>query len=179
VFLPIAAAEAADQIGKGGAYTNPVGEGLGMGDPFVVRYGQTYYLTGTTDTGGGFRLWSSANLVDWTPLGFAYRRGQGAWGEKSFWAPELFRHRDRHYLIYSASRGNADGDKAGFRICLAAADSPAGPYHDIHAPWCDPGYSCIDGHVFVDEDGTAYLYFAKVGVLEGPERKPIFDSAFL
>jgi len=171
VFLPIGAAEAADQIGKGDAYTNPVGEGLEMGDPFVVRYGQTYYLTGTTDPGGGFRLWSAANLIDWTPLGFAYRRGQSAWGEKSFWAPEMFRYRDRYYLVYSASRENADGDKVGFRICLAAADSPAGPYQDVHAPWCDPGYSCIDGHVFVDEDGTAYLYFAKVGVLEGPERK--------
>ena len=167
VFLALGAAGAADPPDQGGTYTNPVGEGLEMGDPFVVRYGQTYYLTGTTDSRSGFRLWSSTNLVDWTPRGFAYRRGQGTWGEGAFWAPELFHHGDRYYLVYSAHREDADGDKAGFRICLAEADRPTGPYHDVHAPWCDPGDSCIDGHVFVDEDGTAYLYFAKVGVLEG------------
>jgi len=152
-------------------YTNPVGEGLLMGDPFAVRYDGAYYLTGTTDAGRGFRLWSSPDLVHWKPLGFAYTRGEGSWGERSFWAPELFRYRDRYYLVYSANRKDADAGKAGFRICLAAAEKPAGPYTDVHAPWCDPGYSCIDGHVFVDADGAAYLYFAKVGVVREPKLK--------
>ena len=48
-------------------YTNPVGEGLLMGDPFVARYGGTYYLTGTTDAGKGFRLvvcpWKNAKAT--------------------------------------------------------------------------------------------------------------------
>jgi len=171
VFLSIGAAAEAHGPSKGDTYTNPVGVGLEMGDPFVVRYGQTYFLTGTTDPGNGFRLWSSANLVDWTPRGFAYRRDQSSWGEGAFWAPELFQYRDRYYLVYSANRRDADGGEAGFRICLAAANDPAGPYRDVHAPWCDPGYPCIDGHVFVGRDGTAYLYFAKVGVTEEPERK--------
>ena len=170
-LLPIGAAGQAHEPVEGDTYTNPVGAGLRMGDPFVVRYGRTYYLTGTTDSGSGFRLWSSANLVDWTPGGFAYRRGRNGWGERSFWAPELFHYGDRYYLVYSANRKDADGDKAGFRVCLAVADGPAGPYRDVHAPWCDPGYSCIDGHVFADRDGTAYLYFAKVGVVEQPKRK--------
>jgi beta-xylosidase len=142
-----------------------------MGDPFVVRYGKTYYLTGTTDAGKGFRLWSSSNLVDWKPRGFAYTRGKGSWGERSFWAPELFRHRNRYYLVYSANRKDVNDGKGGFRICLAVADRPAGPYRDLYAPWCDPGYSCIDGHVFIDSDGTAYLYLAKVGVIRKPKFK--------
>lgn len=165
------AASRAAEPSTGETYTNPVGEELWMGDPFVVRYGGTYYLTGTTDSGTGFRIWSSANLVDWTPRGFAYQRGRESWGDKAFWAPELFRHQGRYYLVYSASRRDANDGKPGFRICLGAADTPVGPYRDVHAPWCDPGYSCIDGHVFVDADGTAYLYFAKVGVQEEPGRK--------
>ena len=166
----IAAAEAADSPKAVGTYTNPVGRGILMGDPFAAHYGRTYYLTGTTDAGRGFRLLTSANLVDWAPGGFALQRGEGSWGQRDFWAPELFRHRGRYYLVYSASRKETADGKPGFRICLAAAEKPAGPYRDVHAPWCDPGYPCIDGHVFVDRDGAAYLYFAKVGVI----RKPTF-----
>jgi len=152
-------------------YTNPVGGEIRMGDPFVVRYGETYYLTGTTDSGRGFRMWTSRNLVDWTPVGFVYEKTDQTWGTGSFWAPELFQYRGRYYLIYSASRKGDDGEGPGFRVCLAVADEPTGPYRDLHAPFADPGDPCIDGHVFVDEDGTPYLYYAKVGVRREPTFK--------
>ena len=142
-------------------FTNPVG-GLRMGDPFVARYGDAYHLTGTTDVGRGFRLWTSPNLVDWTPRGFAYERGNGAWGTRAFWAPELFEHAGRYHLAYSASN-TAPGDGPAFRLCLAVADRPEGPYADLHTPWCDDGHPAIDAHVFVDADATPYLYYARVG----------------
>jgi hypothetical protein len=34
-------------------------------------------------------------------------------------------------------------------IGLAVADRPEGPFTDLHAPWFDPGYSTIDGHLLV------------------------------
>jgi len=152
-------------------YTNPVGAGVRMGDPFVARFGETYYLTGTTDAGAGFRHWTSPDLVTWREGGFLYRRDDRSWGRGSFWAPELFTRDGRYYLVYSSSGPARAGAKPEFRVCLAVADEPAGPYRDLHAPWCDPGRACIDGHVFQDTDGRAYLYYARVGVQEHPVHK--------
>ena len=150
-----------------GNYTNPVGGDIRMGDPFVLKHEGRYYLVGTT-AGDGFKCWRSEDLVNWQPLGYAYQRNEDSWGRSSFWAPELFRYRDRFYMVYSASR---DKDQ-GYRICLAAAERPEGPYRDVSTPWCDVGWSSIDGHVFTDEDGTPYLYFARVGVVGEPWAEP-------
>ncbi len=47
------------------------------------------------------------------------------------------------------------------------SDKPEGPYRDLYAPWFDPGYSAIDGHIFVDYDGRPYLYFSRNGAKDG------------
>ena len=35
-----------------------------------------------------------------------------------------------------------------------------GPYEDLHAPWFDQGYSAIDSHIFVDDEGGRAIYMA-------------------
>ena len=36
---------------------------------------------------------------------------------------------------------------------------PEGPFIDVHnGPMFDFGYAAIDGHVFIDDDGTKYFY---------------------
>lgn len=152
-------------------YTNPVGGEIRMGDPFVKRYGDVYYLTGTTQ-GGGFQYWTSPDLVNWTHQGKLFEFAEASWGERSFWAPELFSHGGKYYLAYSAARG-ARGQGPGFRLCLAVSDHPGGPYRDLHAPWCDRGVPVIDAHVFFDADGTPYLYYSEVGVRRGERTKLI------
>ena len=152
-------------------YTNPIGEGNKMGDPFVIKYENTYYLTGTTNSNDGFRIWSSSNLVNWEPHEYAYQAATDAWGKNSFWAPELFRKDDKYYLAYSVNKPKGNSKDANFRLCLAVSDKPEGPYKDIYTPWCDFGDSVIDAHVFIDDDGKVYLYYAKVGVIFQPKFK--------
>jgi beta-xylosidase len=79
----------------------------------------------------------------------------------------VVRYRGRFYMVYSCEGRDRE---AGFRLCLAASDRPEGPFTDVHAPWLDTGWSCIDADLFVDEDGTPYLSFDKVGVVREPER---------
>ncbi len=150
------------QIGEA-TYTNPVGGDILMGDPFVLRHGGVYYLYGTT---WPFKAWRSRDLVHWRPLGAVYRWGDDSWGRRSFWAPEVFAYRGRFYMAFSSARDPEEG----FRLCLAVADAPEGPFREMHAPWCDVGWSCIDAHVFLDDGAVPYLYFARVGVLEPPEQ---------
>lgn len=40
------------------------------------------------------------------------------------------------------------------------------------APWLDIGWSCIDGHIFINRDGTPYVFFARVRVIGKPWKRP-------
>ncbi|MEM6314654.1 MAG: glycoside hydrolase family 43 protein [Planctomycetota bacterium] len=141
-------------------YTNPIGD-LRMGDPFVARFGDRYVLTGTTHANRGFAAWTSEDLLDWTPAGMLLEREEDGWADGAYWAPELFAYRDRYWLAYSARSVRAEGTPR-FRLALAVADAPTGPYTDVATPWFDDGRAAIDAHVFIDGD-TPYLFFARVG----------------
>ncbi|MBA7590349.1 hypothetical protein ES708_32464 [subsurface metagenome] len=66
-------------------------------------------------------------------------------------------------MIYSCQKKGIPEGTVHFRICLAVSGNPEGTFEDIRTPLFDNGWSCIDGNIFVDDDGTPYLYFAKVG----------------
>ncbi len=74
------------------------------------------------------------------------------WAEKQFWAPDAAFKNGTYYLVFPAK------DKQGvFRIGAASSKSPTGPF--IAQPKPIEGSFSIDPCVFVDDDGTAYLYF--------------------
>lgn len=147
-------------------YTNPVSDTpLQMGDPFVLQHGDKYFLFGTNASNEGFKCWESPDLVQWTPKGWAYQETDASWAKSHYWAPEVKEYRGKFYLTYSAMPKSADTPR--LLIALAVSDKPAGPYTDLFAPWFDFGYSAIDGHIFVDDDGKPYLYFSRNGVQDG------------
>lgn len=138
-------------------YTNPVRPPASIADPFVLADDGDYYLYGTS-AGDGFKVWKSDDLLHWDSLGYAFRKKEDSWGQGSFWAPEVIHYRGAYYMIYSAK----GPEEVGLRLCLAVAEQPAGPFHDLYAPLFDRGFSCIDGHLFVD-GGQVYLYYEMVG----------------
>ena len=148
-----------------GTYCNPVSDTIFAADPFVLFYDGTYYLYATSAS-DGFKYWTSQNLSDWEEKGYAFRKTDNSWGKGSFWAPEVIYYNNKFYMVYSAS-GKTMFDK-GMRICIAASDKPGGPFTDIFAPLFDFGFSCIDGHIFVDTDAKPYLYYEMVGAVGEP-----------
>src|SRR5215218_7013562 len=82
-------------------YANPLD--VILADPFVLRQGDTYYLYGTTDAKLGFRVFTSSNLIDWRERGFAFHKKRSDFGNRNFWAPEVFEHKGKFYLHYTAS----------------------------------------------------------------------------
>lgn len=129
-----------------------------IGDPFVLRapYGTYYcYATSAQD---GFKAWTSDDLVHWTDMGYVYQRKADSWGESDFWAPEVVLHHGKYFMHYSARWSK----NQSLRLGVAVADSPAGPFVDLfNHPMFDFGYAAIDGHVFFDEDGRTYFYYAR------------------
>lgn len=149
-------------------YTNPVGGVTRIGDPFVLLHKGEYYLYATS-AGDGFRYWKSPDLVNWTPGGYAYKRQEDSWGKRTYWAPEVVYYKGMFYMAFSC-QGTESG-KFSARICIAISDRPDGPFRDLHMPHFDYGYSCIDAHIFVDDDEIPYLYYAKVGPLDEKWKK--------
>ena len=148
-------------------YRNPLK--VDIGDPYVLREsGSSYYIYGT---GGGdkgsktaFPAFRSSNLVDWQPVGEVFVRDpETAWCTDDFWAPEVYAISGKFYMFYSAQwRHNPTNEEENFRIGVAVADKPAGPFKDIrNEPLFDPGYPIIDADVLFDTDGKAYLYYSR------------------
>ena len=79
-----------------------------------------------------------------------------------FWAPECYEIDGIYYLFYSADwKVNPTGALENFRIGVARASTPSGPFTDISDhPIFDPGYPIIDANVFA-EDGRYYLYYSR------------------
>lgn len=135
-----------------------------LGDPYILKASDgKYYMVGTGGVKDGFKMYSSPDLKRWKDEGRIYRGNTvDSWGIAKFWAPELYEHNGRFYLLFSADwRVNPTNELENFRIGLAVSDSPAGPYTDLYnRPIFDPGYPVIDGNLLF-EDEKVYLYFSR------------------
>jgi len=157
-----------------------------LADPFVLLASDgVYYMYGTsTNSGGGFPVYYSADLVNWTSGGpWAYTNRRTNWAYRDFWAPEVVERNGNFYMFYSAREFGTDRSHIG----LAVSGSPLGPFIDERGmPLLDLDYENIDGHVFIDEDGRIYMYYsrdARENIVNGIHRSDIYavelDQNFL
>jgi beta-xylosidase len=146
-------------------YQNPLP--VAFGDPFILHdpADGKFYMYGT---GGGardgFGVYVSPDLASWNYAGQVYQGNtDDSWCIASFWAPEAYKMGGRYYLFYSAQwRDNPTNELENFRIGIAVADKPTGPFRDLrNGPLFDPGYPIIDANLFVDDDGRHYLYYSR------------------
>ncbi|RKX40165.1 MAG: hypothetical protein DRP64_13095, partial [Verrucomicrobia bacterium] len=86
-----------------GMYRNPIEvptDGREIADPSVYKYKDRYYLISTQEYprgGDGFRVWVSADLVDWT-----FHRSVPIKGKLNpMMAPDLAYHEGTYYLYWS------------------------------------------------------------------------------
>ncbi len=143
--------------------TNPLP--MALGDPFMLHASDgRYYIYGTS-LADGFEAFVSDNLTDWQNLGQVYRGGTPEqWNTDCFWAPEVYERDGRYYMFYSAnSRHNPTDEAENFKIGVAVADSPAGPFTDLYnRPVFEIDFPVIDANVlFDDTTGKNYIYFSR------------------
>lgn len=137
---------------------NPVLAGL-FADPNLIVFDDTFYLYPTTDGianwgATSFSAFSSKNLVQWTNAGVILDVAKElSWGKGRAWAPTMARVGDTYYFYFSADT----------QIGVATSKSPTGPFKDaLGSPLVKAGQyapQAIDPYVFLDDDGTRYLYF--------------------
>ncbi|GES58818.1 xylosidase [Aspergillus terreus] len=91
-----------------------------------------------------------------TDHGVALTAADVPWASKQLWAPDAATKDGKYYLYFPAR--DHDGI---FRIGVAVADDPAGPFKA--EPSYIPGSYSIDPASFVDDaDGRGYLYFGGI-----------------
>ncbi|GAB4208550.1 MAG: hypothetical protein OHK0022_38260 [Roseiflexaceae bacterium] len=133
-------------------YQNPVYPG-NFPDPFVLKHCGEYwaYCTGTWPDGRWFGIMRSPDLVTWQPVDGALEPLPGVWPCQ--WAPEVVYDNGRFWMYYSL------GDEATMHIRVAVAERPEGPFVDSGRQLTRETFA-IDAHVFVDDDGARYLFYA-------------------
>jgi len=149
--------------GKEVTITNPVP--VKFGDPFILHASDgKYYMYGTS-LSDGFEAFVSDDLTKWTPCGQVYKGGTSKqWNVDCFWAPEVYERDGKYYLFYSANgRENPGKEAENFKIGVAVASSPKGPFKDLYnRPVFDPGYPIIDANVYFDDkNNKCYLYYSR------------------
>jgi hypothetical protein len=151
---------------------------VGYGDPAVLKTADDYVLVATSnDAPDAFPILHSADLEHWEPQGFVFPEGnEPGWAAKGrniadFWAPEIAKVGDEYWLCFTARQASN-----ALAIGLARSAAPAGPWIDNGAPLVtgtpvdttglgyEPGLprmsgGVIDSHIFVDADGSPWLFW--------------------
>ena len=136
-----------------GSFTNPLFYEE-FSDPDMIRVGDDYYLTGTTNhTMPGLPVLHSKDLVNWTFLTYAVNRlnlgpeyrledGKDIYGQ-GIWAPS-FRHHNGVFYIFSNVNGRTTQ--------MFTATNPKGPWKQTPMK-----RSFHDLSVLFDDDGKTYV----------------------
>lgn len=121
-------------------------------DPYILYEDGLYYMYGTGNSNRGIPVVVSKDMKTWEwPEGnnkYLALDKKDSYGEKHFWAPEVYHVGDRYIMYYSAQE----------HICAAESDSPLGPFRQkVKAPMRE--HKGIDNHLFIDKDGTPHLFW--------------------
>lgn len=136
----------------------PLDSSLYLADPTVFPCRGNYYLYGTVGSNAdeGFIGYTSTDLKRWqrskkAPDGYVLRKG-AAYGTKGFWAPQVFRYKNKFYMAYVADE----------QIAIAESNSPLGPFTQKNKVPLAAPVKQIDPFVFMDDDGKKYLYHVRL-----------------
>jgi GH43 family beta-xylosidase len=137
-------------------YQNPI-TSIPSADPFVLKHAGEYwaYVTGEWQDGRYFGILHSKDLVNWEARAGALAplKPPEAYDYTCYWAPEVTYENGLFYLYYSV------GDEVHMHIRVATSTTPDGPFTDSGHRLTSEKFA-IDAHVFVDDDGSRYLFYA-------------------
>ena len=135
--------------------------GQQLPDPFCIRIGEEYYLTGTHSTrrmskvASHFDIFYSRDLVNWESLGPILKMPEYEGSRQAnYWAPEIFPYRGKYYLYYTA---DSFGDPYRRFVRVAVGEQISGPYEDSGVALTEQ--PSIDGHPFSVSEDESYLFY--------------------
>ena len=133
---------------------------INIRDPFVVYENGLYYMYGTRAKNfgvrtGGFDVYVSKDLNEWSEPIECFDSAKHELNDGVNWAPEVHKYNDKYYMFASFTAKN--GLHATYSL---VSDTLTGPFKpNSNGPLTPDGWECIDGTLYVDEQGIPYLVF--------------------
>ena len=117
-----------------------------------------------------YHVYSTDDLVNWQDHGVVLDVKNVPWAESHMWAPDCNKIGETYYFVFCP---RPKAPLKGRPIGVATGKSPAGPFVPATQPIAD--CNGIDPSLFIDDDGTPYLFWAGAGcevakIEAGPER---------
>lgn len=133
-------------------------EDMVVRDPFIFvdRKTGTYYMQAN---GGNKNLicYASKDLQHWKKTGNSFVADSLFWGQRDFWAPDMFEYRGKYYILATFSHTHS---KRGTSFLVS--DKPEGPYYPLNnRPVTPPGWTCLDATLYIDENQTPWLLYSR------------------
>jgi beta-galactosidase len=164
-------APAQSLIRNGTDWKDVDGQPIRAHDGGITRVGGTFYWYGTSYESNpkglygsrespwdGFRVYSSADLVNWKDEGYAFRRPEKGWCSiyTSHRAHVIYNERTKKYVMWFFYILHYPG----VILMVATSDTPTGPF-ELLGPRETGGPFGFgqDMNLFKDDDGTAYLVY--------------------
>ena len=117
-----------------------------------------------------YHVFSTDDMVHWKDHGEILNASQVPWGRKEggfMWAPDCAYKNGTYYFYFPHPSGTYTNDT--WKIGVATSKEPAANFTvQGYIEGMDP---LIDPHVFVDDDGQAYIYNGGGGVCKGGKLK--------
>ncbi|MBQ9873854.1 MAG: glycoside hydrolase family 43 protein [Thermoguttaceae bacterium] len=137
-------------------------------DPEAAFFDNHYWIFPTAslpfDDQTYFDCFSSKDLVEWTKHEKVLTNDSIQWAKRAMWAPSVV-YKDGKYYFFFGANDVHKGEIGG--IGVAVADKPDGPYQDLLGkPLVNEivnGAQPIDQFVFLDDDGSYYMYYGGWG----------------
>jgi beta-xylosidase len=147
---------------------NPIVEGW-YADPETRIFGTAYWIYPTYsavyDKQVYFDAFSSSDLVNWTKHSHVLDTANIKWAKLAVWAPSPVFANGKYYMFFAANDIQNDQQYGG--IGVAVSDNPDGPFIDLLGkPLIDKFQNKaqpIDPHVFIDDNGEAFLFYGGWG----------------
>lgn len=133
---------------------------INIRDPFVLVYGEKYYLYGTRGAtcwgeASGFDVYVSDDMISWSDAMPCFERGGSFWATENYWAPEVYAYNGR-YVMFASFK--AEGVCRG--TCSLVSGSPTGPFEPLSDGSLTPkDWECLDGTLYISPCGKPYMIF--------------------
>ncbi|WP_247903084.1 glycoside hydrolase family 43 protein [Paenibacillus pabuli] len=139
-------------------------EDIHFRDPYILAIPsrKKYYLYGSIGQNVwngpaiGFDVYESEDLIHWSGPSPCFRAPADFWSDHHYWAPEVYEWEGRFYMFASFK---AEGIPRVTGVLVA--DQPEGPFK----LWCrsltPPDWECLDGTLYVDDQGDPWMIFCK------------------
>lgn len=150
---------------------NPAISAIYTPDPAPYVHGDKVYLFVDHDEDDAvyflmkdWLLFSTEDMVNWQYLGAQVNTATFKWARQGdrAWAAQAVEHKGKWYWYVCCN--TADGKDA---LAVAVADRPTGPWKDALGGPLATGFGFIDPTVFIEDDGTPYLFWGNKGFWYG------------